>query len=141
MVAAAGTPITSTRVEGTFEQQFIVDHVAFAYSSADARPYDVRARLIERVRGGNPPGPASVLWEVGVTVLAPGSLTPAVPEGYACGMLTTVIAQKTEVGTPGAPQLALLRHKWAEAVKAESPDAVVFGGQHDWRDEWWTEAS
>jgi hypothetical protein len=42
-------------------------------------------------------------------------------------------------GLTGAPQLALLRHLWAAAVLAASPDAIVFGGQHHWQDEWWTE--
>ena len=38
-----------------------------------------------------------------------------------------------------APQLALLRHLYAEALKALSPQVVLFGGQRHWDDAWWTD--
>jgi len=133
-VAADGTPVGAGKVG-----ESVVERIAYAYSSDGAKPYHARARLLERVRGG-PSGQAGVLWEVGVTVLKPGTLKPVVPENFVCAILTAVSVQMTEVGMTGAPQLALLRHKWAEAAKAASPAAIVFGGQHRWRDEWWVEA-
>jgi hypothetical protein len=134
-VAADGTPVTAAKVG-----ESVVERIAYAYSSDGAKPYHARARLLERVRGGTPAGQAGVLWEVGVTVLKRGTLKPVVPEDFECAILTSVSVQMTEAGMSGGPQLALLRHKWAEAVKAASPDAIVFGGQHHWRDEWWVEA-
>jgi hypothetical protein len=133
-VAADGTPVAATTVDET-----VVERIAYAYSSEGARPYNARARLIERVRGGDPPGQAATLWEVAVSVLKAGTLKPEVPEDFVCAILTSVSVQMTEAGMTGGPQLALLRHKWAEAAKAASPAAIVFGGQHHWRDEWWVE--
>ena len=72
--------------------------------------------------------------------LKDGLCTPAVPEDYDSAMLQVNRFRLSKGNLEGAPQLALLRHLWAENVKAASPDAIVFGGQHDWDDAWWTES-
>lgn len=79
------------------------------------------------------------LWEVGLTVLRNGLCTPAVPDDYTTALLQVNGFRLSKGTLEGAPQLALLRHLWAESVRAASPNAIVFGGQTHWHDTWWTE--
>lgn len=123
-----------TRTDEIRERQTI------SYSGDPAKPFTARARLLDRPRGATTPSDASaILWEVGMTHLKDGLCTPAVPEDYDSAILQISTFRLTQSGVTGAPQLALLRHRWAEAVLAASSEAIVFGGQHNWNDEWWTE--
>lgn len=111
-----------------------------AVTGDGATPFTVQARLFDRPRGSTAPVDASaVLWEVGMTHLKDGLCTPAVPADFDSAILQMSRFRLSHEGLTGAPQLALLRHLWAEAVLAASPSAIVFGGQHHWHDDWWTE--
>ena len=74
-----------------------------------------------------------------MTNLKDGLCSPAVPQDYDTAILQISMFRMSENGVAGAPQLALLRHLWATAVLSASSEAIVFGGQHHWQDEWWTE--
>lgn len=80
-----------------------------------------------------------IYWKLGLTLLKDGLLEPAVPADYKSAIMSTYHFQMLGEGIVGAPQLALVRHLIAEEVKAASPDAIVFGGQHGWHNDWWTE--
>jgi hypothetical protein len=103
-----------------------------------------KAVFCARFPSGQATGPVKKMsavrfWEVGMTHLKDGLCTPAIPADFDSAMLQVSKFRLTKKGLFGAPQLALLRHLWAEAVLATSPEAVVFGGQHHWQDGWWTE--
>jgi hypothetical protein len=109
-------------------------------SAAGAKPFSTRAFLFDKPPGRKVSNLSTVrMWEVGMTHLKDGLCTPAVPEDFDSGILQVSKFQLTGKGLPGASQLALLRHLWAEAVLTASPDAIVFGGQHHWQDAWWAE--
>lgn len=106
----------------------------------NAKPFTVRVRLHDRVAGENGPVHlAETHWDVGITQLKKGLCAPAVPEDYDAAILQTSVLRYSSTGITGAPQLALFRHLWAHSVLAATPDAIVFGGQSHWRDDWWTE--
>lgn len=109
-------------------------------SGTNAQPFSTRAFLLDKPPARKIANLATVrMWEVGMTHLKDGLCVPVVPADFDSAILQVSKFQLTGKGLPGAPQLALLRHLWAEAVLAASPDAIVFGGQHDWQDIWWTE--
>jgi hypothetical protein len=54
-------------------------------------------------------------------------------------VLQTSVIRHSPAGITGGPQLALFRHLWAHSVLAAAPDAIVFGGQTHWQDDWWNE--
>lgn len=111
-----------------------------ALSGESAKPFSVRIRLYDRARGlTGPVGVDETLWEVGITHLKDGLCTPAVPEDYDTAILHTSVLKYSPTGLTGAPQLALFRHLWAHNVLAAARDAIVFGGQSHWQDEWWNE--
>lgn len=83
---------------------------------------------------------SAALWTLGLTHLKPGLCVPAVPDEYDTAILNVVRFRLNVEGLSGAPQLALVRHRWAEGVLSASPDAIVFGGQRGWDDAWWTES-
>ena len=68
--------------------------------------------------------------------LKDGLCVPAIPADYDSAILEVSLIRLTQHGQTAAAQLALLRHLWASAVLAASPDAFVFGGQHHWDDSW-----
>ena len=106
----------------------------------NAAPFSARVSLLDRPPGRQVPNLAGIrLWEVGMTWLKKGLCTPAVPEDFDTAILQVSKFQITQRGLAGGPQLALLRHLWAEAVLAASGEAIVFGGQYHWQDSWWTE--
>lgn len=139
--AARSLPVASSTVGRTRGGPALLERRVVAYSTEEARPYHVRARLIDRIRDDQQPAKGSgILWEVGMLVARKGLCGPAVPDEFDCALLQVTILQVTAEGVPGSPQLALLRHLWAQAVLAASPEAIMFGGQHHWNDEWWTES-
>jgi hypothetical protein len=143
--AAGSVPVAATFVkfkiansfrfrEGTRERQVL------AHSGKQSQPFTARACLLHRMRDETGASPRTAyLWEVGLTHLKDGLCTPAVPADWDCALLQVTMYRLSGTGLAGAPQLALLRHLWAESVLAASPDAVVFGGAHHWKPEWWTE--
>jgi hypothetical protein len=143
--AEEGIPVAAVLYKvkrpGRFKREDeIRERMSVSYSGDRAKPFTARARLLDRPRGAAAPSDASAtLWEVGLTHLKDGLLTPAVPEDWDSAILQTSTFRLMQSGLTGAPQLALLRHRWAEAVLAASPDAIVFGGQRHWQDEWWNE--
>jgi hypothetical protein len=80
-----------------------------------------------------------IYWSLGLSQLKDGLMTPAIPADYSSAILQTFQFQVLGEGIQGAPQLALVRHLWTEEVIAASHHAIVFGGQHHWKDEWWNE--
>ena len=85
--------------------------------------------------------PDRVLWDVVVSGLNPELVTPAVPPEYSAAWLQVRGFCISGFGAPGAAELALLRHRFAACVRSVSAASIVFGGQHEWRDEWWTEVA
>jgi hypothetical protein len=118
----------------------IRERTSISYSGESAEPFSARARLSEHAKGSSPPGDAgATLWEVGLTHLKDGLCAPAVPEDWDSAILQTSTFRLMQYGLQGAPQLALIRHRWAEAIRAAAPGAIIFGGQRHWQDEWWNE--
>lgn len=109
-------------------------------SSDETKTFNSRIYLIDlpRERTLNHLGPC-VLWEVGLSHLRSGLCQPAVPEVFDSAILQISKFRLSNGTIAGAPQLALLRHLWAENVRSASPEAIVFGGQHHWDDSWWAE--
>lgn len=108
----------------------------------NAKPFSAKVCLYDRAsgEGRDTLSVAETQWQVGISVYSKDGLcAPAVPPGYQTAILQTSIFKLEAGKVSGAPQLALFRHLWAEAVLAASPDAIVFGGQHHWQDDWWTE--
>jgi hypothetical protein len=143
--AAEGIPqatlVYRIKRPGTFQKTHeLRDRKVTAYTGDGVKPFGVRARLQDVTRGERATGsPDSTFWVVGLNHLKDGLCVPAVPADHDSAILQLARFQLTKDGLVGAPQLALLRHRWAEAVRTASPDALVFGGQHHWVDEWWTE--
>lgn len=116
------------------------DRAVLAMTGEDANPFTYRFRLYDRVHGQTGAVTLSeTLWEIGITELNDGLCTPAVPADYKSAILQTSVLKYAPTGLTGAPQLALFRHLWAHGVLAATPDAIVFGGQSHWQDEWWNE--
>jgi hypothetical protein len=61
---------------------------------------------------------------------------PAAPEDYETAIPQTSIPKYSPSGLSDAPQLALFRHPWVSNVLAAT-DALVFGGQSRWQEQWW----
>jgi len=117
------------------------DRTLISQSGDAAKPFTYRIYLIDLPRDRQlTSATVGRLWEVGMTWLKDGLCTPAVPADYDTAMLQVNKFRLSKGSLEGAPQLALLRHLWAESVRAASPDAVVFGGQHHWEDAWWAES-
>lgn len=112
-----------------------------AMSGENAAPFAFRIRLYDRARGQSGViGLNETLWDVGINHLKDGLCTPAVPEDYDTALLQTTVLRYSASGVQGAPQLALFRHLWVHNVLAAAgDDAIVFGGQSHWQDEWWNE--
>jgi hypothetical protein len=116
------------------------ERMLLTVTGQDAAPFSVRALLIDKPPGRKAEHLAAIrMWELGMTRLKDGLCGPAIPDDFDSAILQVSKFQISKLGLAGAPQLALLRHLWAQAVLAASPDAIVFGGQHDWQDAWWTE--
>ncbi len=114
---------------------------ATAVAGESAKPFTSRAWLADVNRESPGPGDAaSNLWMLGMTHLKDGLCTPAVPDDYDSAILQVIRFRLNKDGLSGAPQLALVRHRWAEGVLAASRGAIVFGGQRQWDDSWWTES-
>ena len=132
-----GSQIYWVKTSGFSKRQHHIRERVLTHFS-DPKPFTKHLVLFDRA-----PGATATLatrhWEVGMVHLKDGLLTPAVPADYDSAVLTTSMICYSSNGLTGGPQLALLRHLWAASVLAASKDAIVFGGQHDWRDEWWTE--
>jgi hypothetical protein len=112
------------------------------FLAADTEPYVAKGRLVDAIPGvGIPSDDSLTLWEVGISNINDGLCAPAVPADYDTGLLEVTMMRLTHDGQAGAPQLALFRHLFAAAVKAASPKAIIFGGQHQWDDLWWSERS
>jgi hypothetical protein len=144
-VAGAGIPkagiLYKVKRAGSFKRVDEMRQRSVIVGGGDkAKPFTARATLIDRAPGTDLTG-AETIWQLGMTHLKDGLCVPAVPADYDTAILQTSTFRLTNAGMSGAPQLALARHRWAASVLAASPDAIVFGGQHDWRDEWWTEKS
>jgi hypothetical protein len=130
-----------TKKPGTLKwHSEIRERMLLVTTGEKASPFSARAFLFDKRPGEKVSNLATVrLWEVGMTRLKNGLCAPAVSEDFDTAILQVSKFQLTKAGLSGAPQLALLRHLWAEAVLSASPGAIVFGGQHHWQDDWWTE--
>lgn len=117
----------------------IRQRMMFVSTGDKAQPFSARAFLFDKPSGPVKDIAALRLWEVAMSHLKDGLCTPAVPEDFDTATLQVSRFRLAQQGLAGAQQLALLRHLWAEAVLAASPEAIVFGGQHHWQDGWWTE--
>jgi hypothetical protein len=142
--AAGGIPrstlVYNIKRPGTFRKIKEVRERRMATGSGDAaKPFTSCASLADRNREGGPGDAASNLWMLGITNVKDGLCAPAVPDDYDTGILQVIRFRLNKDGLTGAPQLALVRHRWAEGVLAASPRAIVFGGQRHWDDAWWTE--
>lgn len=143
--AQEAVPVAQVRYQvknsGKFKRTYEVwERRLSSRSGQDAEPFSVRIRLADRAPARS--GPITLgesLWEVGITCLKDGLCTPAVPEDYDTAILQTSILKYSPSGLSGAPQLALFRHLWVNNVLAAAPDAIVFGGQSHWSEQWWNE--
>ena len=131
----------SVKQPGKFKRESQIRERRLVSLSGDSgKPFSVKVRCYDRPRGQSGPIELSeTLWEVGIVNLKDGLCLPAVPEDYDSAILQTSILKYSAIGVTGAPQLALFRHLWAYAVLAAAPQAIVFGGQHQWQNAWWTE--
>jgi hypothetical protein len=146
LIAAAGSiphAMLTYRVKrpGTLKRITEVrERMLVTTTGEQAAPFSVRAILIDRPPDRKVPNLAAIgMWTAGMTRLKNGLCAPAVPEDFDSAILQVSKFQLSQLGVHGAPQLALLRHLWSQAVLAASPDAIVFGGQRDWQAGWWTE--
>jgi hypothetical protein len=144
--ATGGIPrsvlVYNVKRPGTFRKVKEIREREMATSSGEsAKPFTSRAWLADVNREGDGPrDAASNLWMLGMTHLKDGLCAPAVPDDYDSAILQVIRFRLNKDGLSGAPQLALVRHRWAEGVLAASPRAIVFGGQRHWDDSWWTES-
>jgi hypothetical protein len=80
-------------------------------------------------------------WEIGFFAFKEGFYPNLIPAGREIVRLDVTRYQLRNRGVIGAPQLALFRHMFVESFAALDPSALVFGGQRDWRAEWWPNPS
>ena len=133
------TQVYNVKRPGTFRKVKETRERKMTTSNAEARkPFTSRVWLADVSPDGKRDA-ASNLWMLGMTHLKDGLCAPAVPDDYDSAILQVVRFRMNKDGLTGAPQLALVRHRWAEGVLAASPRAIVFGGQRHWDDAWWTE--
>jgi hypothetical protein len=143
IAAAQCVPVTimpyNVKRPGRFRRETELRHrIAYTATGEPAKPFTVRASLIDKLPD-SPAGVEDTHWHLGMTSLKDGLCQPAVPAGFDSALLECSLLRLTQRGQAGASQLALLRHLWASAVLHASAEAIVFGGQHEWRDEWWQE--
>jgi hypothetical protein len=141
--AGAGVPragiLYKVKRSGSFRRaEEIRERTVMVVSGDGAKPFSAKDTLMDRPTGTATVTGAATIWQLGMSHLKDGLCAPAVPEDYDSAILQTSTFRLTNAGMSGAPQLALVRHRWAASVLAASPNAVVFGAQRHWRDEWWT---
>ncbi len=79
-------------------------------------------------------------WMVGVRI-APDDVSRQLVGPDRTPIRVDVMGYQLQAGRVlEAQQLALFRHYVVAGFQALDPAAVVLGGQHDWRDDWWSTA-
>jgi hypothetical protein len=110
----------------------------FTSHDPDREGYSLIARCCDRAPD-EPPSEAFARWnwEIGFFAFKEGFYPNLIPAGRELIRLDVTRYQLRNRGVIGAPQLALFRHMFVESFAALDPSALVFGGQRDWRAEWW----
>jgi hypothetical protein len=125
---------------GTLRRKQELRHrVVYTTSGDGAKGFSTLAGCVDKPVDEPASGVADTHWRLGLTRLKDGLCQPAVPPDFDSAILECSLMRLAQTGQAAAPQMALLRHLWAGAVVRASPRAIVFGGQHEWRDEWWQE--
>jgi len=99
--------------------------------------YRTRARCLDITADETPDASKPLIWEVRFWVFPKGANPGLMPEDYNQTRLDVTTYRLRNQGVVGAQQLALFRHLFVANLRAMDPGALVFGGQHDWRPEWW----
>lgn len=121
-------------------RQELRHRVVYTMSGDQAMGFSTLAGCVDKPVDEPASGATDTHWRLGLTRLKDGLCQPAVPPDFDSALLECSLLRLGQFGQAGAPQMALLRHLWAEAVFRASPGAIVFGGQHGWQEEWWQEA-
>jgi hypothetical protein len=144
IVAAESVPVATVvysgkRPNSIHRYREVRHRVVYTVVGDNAKPFSARAACIDKLPDVPGEGIVYESWQLAMTRLKEGLCTPAVPADFLTAILECRMMRLTESGQPCAAQLALTRHLWASAVRAASPRALVFGGQHRWDDAWWKE--
>lgn len=140
MIPTTTLPYTVKR-PGSFKKTTEVrQRRTVAVTGEDAKPYGAQIRLLDRSPDLKYQGPDEGLWEVSLTNWRDGLCAPAIPADFDTAILEVSLLRIYAGRQPGAPQLALLRYLYAEALATLFPEVIIFGGQRHWDQAWWTDA-
>lgn len=81
------------------------------------------------------------LWEVSCGIVPNPNVEDSMPEIKTWIRIVVTNYRITSGRIDSSVQLAFFRHMMVEGLRGIDPDLIVVGGQHDWKDIWWTPKS
>ncbi|HUY10032.1 MAG TPA: hypothetical protein VMW80_11430 [Candidatus Dormibacteraeota bacterium] len=139
--AAMAVPkVTTMRKHLVGRKAVTAPHIrdVFYQHKADAPAYKLIARCLDV--GPNQTASQAFgtwIWEASFISFKRGQHPGLIPEECEQIRLDVTRYRIQNNGVVGARQLALFRHLFVEGFRSLDPSATVYGGQHDWRPEWW----
>jgi hypothetical protein len=139
--AIAALPTARTQLNLLFtgnRKTQAVEHERLLFQGSDKLGNRI-VRLCDR-RGGetNEAAWPRWRWEISYAVLRPENGPTPIPDAQTNIRLTVSRYQLSGGRIDSPAQLALFRHLFVEGLRGIDPSLIVQGGQHDWRDAWWT---
>jgi hypothetical protein len=141
LTAAATMPkVTNMRKHLVGRKAVVAPHIRDVYfrHQPESQTYKLIARCLD-VGPEQTPSEAfgAWLWETSFVSFKKGQYPHLIPQDCEQVRLEVTRYRIQSNGIVAAQQLALFRHLFVEGFRARDPDAMVYGGQHDWRPEWW----
>lgn len=141
ITAAAAMPkVTNMRKHMVGRKAVVAPHTrdVFWHHNPESDSYGLIARCID-VGPDQTPSQAfgGWIWEASFISFKKGQYPGLIASDCEQVRLDVTRYRIQKNGIVAARQLALFRHLFVESFRALDPGAQVYGGQHDWRAQWW----